>query len=1101
MKLSADHILAPLFELAQSDPNRVVFTFVDDQGQDVEVRTASQMADRAQSLAYYLLDGCGLKPGDAVLLVYPPSLEFIDAFAACMLAGLVAAPVYPPNLARPESDLARLELVAKASNAKAMLTNRAYRWGVRLSFKGRWPSLPWIVTHLRQGFDGQAKGEIENPIALLQFTSGSTSTPKGVRITHANLRHQLSLYREQVSVDESIRGVMWVPQYHDLGLICGITAGLHAQGSYWILSPFSFLKKPAVWFDVINRVRATHTASPNFGFELVTRKTTLKQRASWDLSCLRLILSAAEPIVPRTMDAFFKAFEVSKLSPQAFYPGYGLAEHAVGVTFGGQQRFKLNRQKMLENQQVVFDDNGLEITGCGKPYGDIKVRIVSSEGKQALPEDQIGEIWVQSASVADGYEGNPEATQEVFKNVLSNEPGFWLKTGDLGFLHGGELFITGRQKDLVIIRGRNIHPEDIEESLRYAHPAIRPGGLAAFAVMGEATEELAVLIEIDDAKHDQAPEALQAAKHKLGETWGLQARLIAVPTKTVKKTTSGKIQRSANQKAFLANQIKELGILEPQEQARPINFDEPLFEQISEIPVEERVDWLIAGMQAIVLGKLSNEVTQVGPDDFLPNTGLDSLASAELLQLLEEKTGQTLPSTLFIEYPTLRKAAMRVLSIIGVEHTGELAVPDLEQPLVYRPPIRSMLPGKTRIGIVGGGVAGLVSAYELAKLGYKQITLFESEANCGGKVLTEYRDQEAIELGQNFFVDSFSTVIGLANELELPLNPADNTFQQWTPDVGYEEGPARKPSRIWMRNLAKAGRVELNPRLGLPVLLEGREEPFSSFIKRHHLSVHPMFYFDWNAMGYGFDLEMPACYVLAYLQHVGSSSNVCYLPNGNQQLWTTLAERLEKTWGVQIRRGHKVSSIHPTETGVLIDQEHYDEVISAVPPDLLASLLPQEDPLQPLLEQFEYMGYSIHAIKAKGLFEKGAVLFPEWAKQQGPLVTMQACVKRQGWYLMGQFASGHSKQLDNMPESDLRGEIQHGITLMGGHITEWGPHRTWKYFPHVRKNPVSVLQQAERLQGSRHVWTTGSWMAFETTEHTARHAGHLVRTCFDPADF
>jgi acyl-CoA synthetase (AMP-forming)/AMP-acid ligase II/acyl carrier protein len=1119
LKPSANHVLRGLFDIAESDPDRVLFTFVDEKGNDAETRTAAQLVKRIVRLSSYLSEGCGLSPGDTALMIYPPSIEFIEAFAACQLVGIIAAPVYPPNLARPQADLVRLSAIAASSGAKAMLTNRAYRWASRMSSAKEmlsggavhWPSLPWYVTQGLGWFHAKTERAVDcqaNDVALLQFTSGSTSTPKGVRLTHGNLIHQLDLNAEILGMNQDSRMVMWVPQYHDLGLISGIMTVLRGRGSLWFMSPLSFLKSPALWFDVMHRVRATHTASPNFGYELASKKTTPEMRARWDLSSLQIFMNAAEPIVPLTMDTFLHDFAVSKLSPAAFCPAYGLAEHAVGVTLAGKARVRLDRQTLVSKRFAHMSLAGdLELFGCGKARCGVKLRIVDPDNGALQAERYVGEIWVQSASVADGYQGLPELSQQLFGATLPNEAGTWLRTGDLGFVHEDELFITGRQKDLIIIRGRNMHPEDVEESVRRVHADIRSGGVVAFSVPGKATEEMVVLLEVMEEEGPHLDEVVQTVKRRIGEVWHVQATVALVPARSLKKTTSGKIQRAACRLAWLDGHFNLLHMHVPEVKDTHLALDTASIKiNLQDMPLDDRVGWLLELIRQLAQTKLSGDVSHIGPDDFLPDAGLDSLNSVELLKLIEERMNCALPNTLFIEHPTLRSAAMRILHVMGIEFLGvENEVVENEEALPFRPPHRFMPPSSTKIGIVGGGVGGLVAALELARTGYRDIVVFEASNECGGKVMTPKIDGKNIELGQNFFGDSFRSVLDLALELGCPLQQTANTFMQWDEKYGFEEPPVRRAAKSWLQAVIKGARMSMNTALPFPSMFDDLDMPFSQFLEKNKMRApHPLFFFDWNGMGYGMDIEVSAAYVLPYLAVVGAMGSTCYLPKGNRDLWTTLAQHLAAAWGVKFVYGQQVERVEGDAQGVTLwcgGQEYrFDEAIMAVPPRQLRTLLPQNDPWQQHLSKFNYYPYVVKSFKVEGLFKEGSIFMPQFAASTGRTILIQACPDNPDWYISSQYAGDFAKEPSGQLTDDiLNQETIEIVQKLGAKLIEFGPHKTWDYFPHLRENAVQTLRQIEASQGERHIWGTGSWLAFEATEHVARHARHLVRTCFDPA--
>jgi acyl-CoA synthetase (AMP-forming)/AMP-acid ligase II len=335
-----------------------------------------------------------------------------------------------------------------------------------------------------------------------------------------------------------------------------------------MLSPLTFLRRPHLWFEVMSRVRATHTAAPNFAYELAVRRTTPQQRAGWDLSSMRVFMSAAEPIRPSTMEKFYAAFDASGVAKDTFYPAYGLAEHTVSVSMGGRTVLRLDRQALEHGEvriaQADSDSaaDGLGIFGCGRiTKPEATVRIIDPETRRPTPSDRIGEIWVNSNTKAAGYYGLDAETDAVFRATVAedDDPTEYLRTGDLGFFYDGELFVTGRVKDMIIVNGRNFHPEDLENSLREQIIGIRPGGLVAFSVPSDddEPERLIVFAESKDktstARRQQIAEAI---RHQLLADHQLAVHVVVVGRPgLVRKTTSGKVRRGACRRAYLADEL------------------------------------------------------------------------------------------------------------------------------------------------------------------------------------------------------------------------------------------------------------------------------------------------------------------------------------------------------------------------------------------------------------------------------------------------------------------------------------------------------------------------------------------------------------------
>ncbi|MEU9345295.1 fatty acyl-AMP ligase [Streptomyces sp. NPDC048278] len=593
-------LLSGLRDLYEKDPHRLLFTFVDDHGEDAETLRAAELAEAVDDIARSL-SLWGLVPGDRAVLVYPPSLDFVKSFMGCLAAGVLPVPVYPPNPFRLSRDLAGFTAIAESSGARAALTNGLFDRSRRTASVGRllgrseqvWPRIPWYRTDRRPGprnrgaCDPDAWYRPADPgdTAFLQYTSGSTGTPKGVMVTHGNLLHEIAANIADLRLNDDTRGVFWLPQYHDMGLVNVILSTAVGNSATHILSPLTFLQRPWLWLDVMSRVRATITSAPNFAYELAVRKTSPEMRAGWDLSALEMAVTAAEPIRTRTVRAFLDAFAVSGIRPDVFYGAYGLAENTASVTNRGQGVLRLDKQALAEGDVVPAEESPhapgrtAEYYGCGfsgKP-GD-RIRIVDPETRAPCPPARVGEIWVRSSTTAAGYWSRPEATRETFHATVTgdDDPTRYLRTGDLGFLHEGQLFVTGRIKDLIIVRGRNVHPSDIEDSVRECHEDVRPGGVVAFSLAPDETfpgdvpgdgvaERLVVLAETGRKRVDAdlAAEICATVRKFVYADHQLDCHTVVLGRPgLVRKTTSGKVRRRACKAALLSGETdRETGTL------------------------------------------------------------------------------------------------------------------------------------------------------------------------------------------------------------------------------------------------------------------------------------------------------------------------------------------------------------------------------------------------------------------------------------------------------------------------------------------------------------------------------------------------------------
>ncbi|RLN57985.1 hypothetical protein BBJ29_003389 [Phytophthora kernoviae] len=577
-----------------------MLSFADDKGIVTASLSCAELNKRVQNLAGLLRSstqqhskGLGLKQADRVLLVYPPGLDFIVAFLACLRAGVVAVPVYPPDPRKMKKDINMFVTVAQNCQANMALTNSLY-YNVKkisaikekLTFSGAvpWPEhLVWVVTDDlvdAKGIDPAKLWLTQTPTAgstaFLQYTSGSTSAPKGVVLSHGNLNHNLRTISSALHAGRDTVVVSWLPQYHDMGLIGAYLGTIFNGGTGVYLSPFSFIRDPCLWLRLVSKHRATHLQAPNFAYSLLARKSDRLSVGGEDvdLSSVRHMINGAEPIQGDTIDAFYRAFSLFGLPEKVVKPTYGLAEHTVYVCGGGTQRLWVDKLALERDRvfQVVEKSaaTGLvkEMIGCGVPsrkdYG-ISVCIVDPETRVERPEGETGEIWISSASKAQGYYGDEmrELSVEAFQAKLAAgaDDTTYLRTGDMGVIYNQEIFICGRIKDLVIIRGRNHYPQDLEATAE-AHEDLRPGCCAAFsyAIDSEDNDEkLAVVAELRDPAMTSKASLCGKIRSAIAHEHGVKVTLvILVAPRTIPKTTSGKISRSRCRKALEEKKLDEL---------------------------------------------------------------------------------------------------------------------------------------------------------------------------------------------------------------------------------------------------------------------------------------------------------------------------------------------------------------------------------------------------------------------------------------------------------------------------------------------------------------------------------------------------------------
>jgi acyl-CoA synthetase (AMP-forming)/AMP-acid ligase II len=591
-KLRLETIADILHDRSQNQSDRTAFIFLQDGETESDRLTYFELDQRARAIAAQLQTCTQL--GDRVLLLFPPSLEYIAAFFGCLYAGVVAVPAYPP---RPNRSLQRLQAIAADAEASIALTVTATLTSLRRrlaqALEQEAPELQnlhWLATDsipntLAQNW--QPRTCNPDALAFLQYTSGSTAAPKGAMITHRNLLHNLDLIYQYFGHSSDSVGVLWLPLYHDMGLVGGVLQSVYAGFPVTLMSPLVFLQSPIRWLQAISRYRATTSGGPNFAYDFCVRKITPEQRSGLDLSSWTVALNAAEPIRPDTLERFTATFASCGFRRSTFYPSYGMAEATLMVSGGlhtDEPILKMVQASGLERHQVIAANpigHGINpqprtLVSCGKTLRDQQIVIVHPETLTRCAANQVGEVWVAGDSVAKGYWGNLEATKRDFHAYLADTgEGPFLRTGDLGFLDQGELFVTGRLKDVIIINGHNHYPQDIENTVEQCSEAIRPTCCAAFSVELHNTEQLIVLAEIDRRSLKQSPQNAQnspnGSRSRLDITQVIRRSVlkqhdlqvysvILLKPGTIPKTSSGKIQRHACRERFLKQDLAEIEI-------------------------------------------------------------------------------------------------------------------------------------------------------------------------------------------------------------------------------------------------------------------------------------------------------------------------------------------------------------------------------------------------------------------------------------------------------------------------------------------------------------------------------------------------------------
>jgi thioester reductase-like protein len=546
-----------------AQPDKLLYAFLDVRGEVVARYTYREFASRVAVIASHLAARGDLRPGDRLLLAYTPGLEVIAAIFACAKAGLIAVPCAAVSIHGVRATLRQMSHILADSGAAAILTCREAQHAL---VDGGDPvhmaGVPWIVTD-DLDVPVPAPDRPPHPVWFLQYTSGSTSEPKGVMVSHRNILHNRGLVVDH----ENIVAVTWLPQHHDMGLIGYYIYIALSGGTTYGFSPATFIERPALWLETITRYRGTASSAPNFAFELCLdeRRVSSSATESFDLSSVRMLMAAAEPIRPDTYRRFLQRFTRCGLSPASFTVAYGLAEFTLAVSNHGRDFISVDQRLLAQGvarpvERASAVANALHLMSCGRPLGDTQVRIVDSETGKPLTEGRVGEIWLAGISKCLGYWGKPRKTAEDFDAHLEmpapQQP--FLRTGDMGFVMGGELFVCGRLKDMIIVRGENHFPQDIERVVEEHSPLIRRGAVTAFEVPTTGGEPgIVVVAELRDEDRQPDPHAL--ARSVLDLLNVRVSRFMFVPHRSVEKTTSGKLRRFRMREKYLAGDLAALG--------------------------------------------------------------------------------------------------------------------------------------------------------------------------------------------------------------------------------------------------------------------------------------------------------------------------------------------------------------------------------------------------------------------------------------------------------------------------------------------------------------------------------------------------------------
>ncbi len=673
-----DHFVSILRHWEQARSDNTSFSFTDGDGSE-ESLTYAELWNEVRGLAGYLQGRCGIRPGDRVLLLYPPSLDFVVALFAVFATGAIAVPAFPPRRNR------------KASRIRSIVLDADARWALSTGAVIEQLSGPELHEDLvgvqllgtdspehRDGSYWRCPRLRNDALGVLQYTSGSTGSPKGVMLTHANLIANSELILHAFEPSRTIVGASWLPTYHDMGLIGGVVMPMFMGCPNVLMSPMAFLQRPARWLQVISKYNVTVSGGPNFAYQLCVDKISDAEIAGLDLSSWEIAFNGAEPIRASTLDAFTQRFGKIGFQATSHLPCYGMAETTLIVTGGPRDNGADQTRPVLayfdgpaldkkSAQQVSESDSARQLVGCGRILPGERIEIVDPDTRSILSTGSIGEIWVQSPSVGRGYWQRREESAKTFAAMTDDEQGPFLRTGDLGFLHQGQLYISGRLKDMIIVRGVNRYPQDIEATVERASDVVQAGSVAAFAMTDSDREQLVIVAETIRRRDLDWDEHLQAIRRAITEEHDLPPDAVyLVRNSSVPKTSSGKIQRHACLHAVRDNDLKVVAQWvrgeEASQQPSGTRGETMMKAAASSSGLNAPADPVIIDSIEIHVRRVAGErAGHMSTDtNIVLDLGLDSLERLEIARNLERTFGGRFPEQVLDEIETIGQIAAAV---------------------------------------------------------------------------------------------------------------------------------------------------------------------------------------------------------------------------------------------------------------------------------------------------------------------------------------------------------------------------------------------------------------------------------------------------------
>lgn len=658
---------------AKHQPDKKAYIFLLDGETELASLTYGELDKQALSIAAHIQSF----KGERALLLYTSGPEFITAFFGCLYAGVIAVPVYPP---RRNQKLSRLLSIANNSQAKIALTTKS----ILADIEKRWTSdteLAQLSLIATDTIESNPKDFVPisvkpDNLAFLQYTSGSTGTPKGVMVTHENIIHNQKIIQTAFGHDEQSIVVGWLPLFHDMGLIGNVLQPMYLGITCILIPPVIFLLKPILWLKAISKYKATTSGGPNFAYDLCVKKVKQEDLADLDLSSWDLAFNGAEPIKAESLYKFANKFGTCGFKYSAFYPCYGMAETTLLATGGNKHQSpliqRLKSRDLEQNLAVeteISSSKSRVFVGSGHSSTDTNVITINPDSLTRCSSEQVGEIWISSESVAAGYWKQPKATKETFQAYVKDTgEGPFLRTGDLGFLKNGELFVTGRLKDVIIIRGCNYYPQDIELSVEKSHQALRSNCGAAFSVEVDGQEKLVVVQEVERTylRKLNSAEVISAIKQAVSQEHELAIdTVVLLKPGSISKTSSGKIQRRACRQKFIDGNLENIVSKSSVQNALP-KKENPIVEKELIISQLNRI------ITQCISFSLQIEPNKISSESNFYGLGIDSLGAVDIIGKLQEKLNLSISPKLMFEYSTITELSTYFAENYEISHEDKI---------------------------------------------------------------------------------------------------------------------------------------------------------------------------------------------------------------------------------------------------------------------------------------------------------------------------------------------------------------------------------------------------------------------------------------------